>query len=366
MSETSSTTPIQLLDPRTTKTLTTILIFAAVLTILYIARAVVILFAFSILLAYLINPVVRFLQRHSLFFKNLRGPHVAEAYLAFLIAAVFLIHAFAPDLHRHPTRAIQNVQTLVEKVSSGEIADDLGASFGWSDAQAAQGKAFIQQHKTQIDGFVTTAEQFLSVALSGVIAIPILALFFLSDGEKLTEQVVRLVSRPSNHEAIQSLVAELDLTLQHYIRAKVTLALLSFTFSSLAMLLLGFSNPLMLGLLAGILEFIPVAGWILAAGTILTFGFVTHAHWIWMLLLLVVWRLFMDYLIAPKVMGHELELHPLLAIFIMMIGGAVGGIIGIYLSIPLIAVARVVWRRFLARSVPPITSTPLLEPTPQL
>ena len=128
MSETSSTTPIQLLDPRTTKTLTTILIFAAVLTILYIARAVVILFAFSILLAYLINPVVRFLQRHSLFFKNLRGPHVAEAYLAFLIAAVFLIHAFAPDLHRHPTRAIQNVQILVEKVSSGEIADDLGAS----------------------------------------------------------------------------------------------------------------------------------------------------------------------------------------------------------------------------------------------
>ena len=146
----------------------------------------------------------------------------------------------------------------------------------------------------------------------------------------------------------------------------VSMSLEAFTFSSLAMLLLGFSNPLMLGLLAGILEFIPVAGWILAAGTILTFGFVTHAHWIWMLLLLVVWRLFMDYLIAPKVMGHELELHPLLAIFIMMIGGAVGGIIGIYLSIPLIAVARVVWRRFLARSVPPVARTPLLEPTPHL
>ncbi len=366
MSPTTSTKPIQLLDPRTTKILTTILIFAAALIVLYIARAVLVLFAFSILLAYLINPVVRFLQVHSLFFKNLRGPHVAEAYLAFLIAAVFLVHAFAPDLHRHPTRAIQNVQTLLEKVSSGEIADDLGTSFGWSESQAAQGKAFIQQHKIEIDGLVKTAEQFVSIALGGVMAIPILALFFLSDGQKLTEQFVRIVSTPSNREAIQSLVIELDATLQHYIRAKVILALLSLTFSSIAMLLLGFSNPIMLGLLAGILEFIPVAGWILAAATILTIGFITHAHWIWMLLLLLVWRLFMDYLIAPKVMGHELELHPLLAIFTMMVGGAVGGIVGIYLSIPLIAAVRVIWRRFLARSAPSAENPTFLNPSTQV
>jgi predicted PurR-regulated permease PerM len=346
MNEASSTKPIELLDRRTTKILTTILVFAVILAVSYIARAVLVLFAFSILLAYLINPVVRFLQRHSLFFKNLRGPHVAEAYLAFLIAAVFLIHAFAPDLHRHPTRAIQNVQAFLEKVSSGEIADDLGTRFGWSESQAVQGKAFIQQHKIEIDDFVKKAEQFVSIALGGVIAIPILALFFLSDGQKLTDQLVRIVSTPGNREAIASLVVELDATLQHYIRAKVILALLSFTLNLLAMLLLGFPNAIMLGLVAGILEFIPVAGWILAAGTVLTFGFVTHAHWIWMLLILVVWRLLMDYLIAPKVMGHELELHPLLAIFTMMIGGAVGGIIGIYLSIPLIAAARVIWRRF--------------------
>ena len=122
----------------------------------------------------------------------------------------------------------------------------------------------------------------------------------------------------------------------------------------------------MLGLLAGILEFIPVAGWILGRShdpylrlrdsRPLDLDGRPHRR------LAIVHGL----LIAPKVMGHELELHPLLAIFIMMIGGAVGGIIGIYLSIPLIAVVRVIWRRFLARSVPAATSAPLLEPTPQL
>jgi predicted PurR-regulated permease PerM len=148
------------------------------LAILYVARAVLILFAFAILLAYLINPVVRFLQQHSLLFKNLRGPHVAEAYLAFLILAVFLIHTFAPDIHRHPTRPIEVVQTLSEKVSSGEIADDLGRNFGWSEAQTARARTFIQTHKSEIDSVRKTAVQFVSVALTGIVVIPILALSF--------------------------------------------------------------------------------------------------------------------------------------------------------------------------------------------
>ena len=56
-------------------------------------------------------------------------------------------------------------------------------------------------------------------------------------------------------------------------------------------------------------------------------------------------NLLMDYGIAPRVMGHELEIHPLLAIFTVMIEGAVGGIGGIYLSVSLVAALRVIWHR---------------------
>jgi predicted PurR-regulated permease PerM len=355
--EASSAGSTELLDRRAAKILLTILVFAGVLATLYIARAVLVVFVFAILFAYLINPVVRFLQRHSLFFKNLRGPHVAVAYVAFLAMAAFLVHTFAPDLHRHPAQFIESIRMVSEKVSSGGIADDLGKNFGWSEAQTDRTRTFIQQHQDEIDGFLKTAMRSVYTALEGLVVIPILALFFLGGGEKLAEQVVGLISTPSNGEALRSLVAELDKTLQHYIRAKVTLALLSMLFSSVAMLLLGFSNAIMLGLLAGILEFIPVAGWMLAAGTILTVGFVSHAHWIWMLLLLLLWRLVMDYGISPRVMGHELELHPLLAIFALMVGGAVGGIVGIYLAIPLIAAARVIWRQSVVSAVSPATDS---------
>lgn len=175
--------------------------------------------------------------------------------------------------------------------------------------------------------------------------IPILAIFFLSDGEKLTKQVIRLVSTEKNYQAIQSLAAELDFALQRYIRAKVILGGLSLGYCSVAMFVIGFPNALGLGVMAGILEFIPVAGWMISAATIVSFGILAHSHWIWMLALLGLWRVLMDYWIAPRVMGHELEIHPLLAIFTMMAGGAVGGIVRMYLSVPLVAVLWVLWRR---------------------
>ena len=86
-------------DRRTLNVLMTALLFGLVLAIVYVGRAVIVIFAFSILFAYLINPIVRFLQSHSLFFKNLRGPHVAEAYLALL----FLLGAHYPQF-RSATR----------------------------------------------------------------------------------------------------------------------------------------------------------------------------------------------------------------------------------------------------------------------
>jgi predicted PurR-regulated permease PerM len=145
---------------------------------------------------------------------------------------------------------------------------------------------------------------------------------------------------------MRSLADELHLMLQRYIRAKVILGGLSLLYCLIAMLLLGFPNAIMLGVLAGVLEFIPVAGWMTAAVIIVAAGALSHAHWIWMLALLIVWRILMDYAIAPRVMGHELEIHPLLAIFTLMVGGAVGGIVGIYLSVPLVAALRVIYRRF--------------------
>jgi predicted PurR-regulated permease PerM len=336
---------MKLLDRRTLSVLVTVIAVGMVLAIIYLARAVIVIFAFSILFAYLINPHAKFLQRHSLLFKNLKGPHILQVYLVFLISLASVFHAFGPEFHGRPGRLAREIPTFADTVASGEIADSVGRNLGWTDAQTLRLRAFLQGQRANIESAKQAIQRSALEIVGAVLVIPVLAIFFLNDGDELANQFILLVSPSGNVGAVHSLAAELNVMLQHYIRAKVILGILSFLFSSAAMLVLGFPHPLALGVIAGILEFIPIAGWMMAAATIVSAGALAHSHWIWMLALLAAWRVCMDYAISPRVMGHELEIHPLLAIFTVMVGGAVGGIVGVYLSIPLVAALRVVWRR---------------------
>jgi predicted PurR-regulated permease PerM len=342
-----------MLDRRTIKVLLTALVFVLAAGLVYIARAIIVLFVFSILFAYLINPAVRVLQRYSLFFKDLKGPHIFQAYLGFLILLALLVHAFAPDFRSRPGM-LGNLPALADSVANGDIANNFGRNLGWTDDQTLRLRTFLQGNKSAIENAREKIQRSAVTVAGAIVVIPILSIFFLSDGEKLVNQAVLLLHPTSDQDGLRSLVVDLNFMLQRYIQAKVILGLLSFLFSFLALLLFGFPHWLALGALAGMLEFIPIAGWIMAATTISGIGIITHSHWIWMLALLGIWRLVMDYAISPRVMGHELEIHPLLAIFSVMAGGAVGGIAGIYLSIPLVAALRVLWHRISA----PTNATP--------
>jgi len=332
-------------DRRTVNILLTILLFSVVLALAYIARAVIVIFCFGILFAYLIDPVVRFLQSHSLLFKNLRGPHVAEAYLGLLILIAVLLHVLAPGSLGRTVKAVQQLPAVSDQISSGEIATAVANQYGWNDSQAQQLKTFLVRHRAAIRDLTIATEQLATAAFGAIVLIPILAIFFLSSGKALVDQVIRVVSTRDNREALHSLASELHVMMQHYIRAKVIMGGLSFAYASTALLILGFPHALALGLLAGILEFIPMAGWIIAATTMISVGLVTHSHWIWIAVLLGIWRILMDYWIALRVWGHELEIPPLLAIFTLMVGATVGGLPGVYLSLPFVAAVRVIWRR---------------------
>ena len=344
-------------DRRTLNVLLTILAFAVVLAILYVARGVIITFVFAILLAYLIDPVVRFLQTHSLFFKNLRGPHVLEAYLAFLVCLGLVAHAIAPRLISLNSKLLKTAPAVMEGISTGEIADTIGDKYHWEDARRSQLKQFLIRHQDFTQKITQDAERLTSKALVVLVVVPILSIFFLAEGRQITDTFIHLLSTEENHQTIREVADELNLGLRAYIRAKVILALWSLAFYSTAMLLLRFPHAIALGILGAILEFIPLAGWITSAATIIVVGVATHSHWIWIAVLLGVWRLIMDYVISPRVVGHNLEVHPLLVIFAVMVGGEIDGIVGIYLSIPAIVVARVIWQKWLSSRMPSHSQT---------
>ena len=64
------------------------------------------------------------------------------------------------------------------------------------------------------------------------------------------------------------------------------------------------------------------------------------------IIFLIAWRLVQDYVISPRIMGKSVELHPLAAIFGVLAGGEIAGVLGVYLSIPVMASLRIVWRRW--------------------
>jgi predicted PurR-regulated permease PerM len=338
-------------DRRTLDILLTTLLFAVVLATVYVARGVLIVFTFAILLAYLIDPVVRFLQGHALFFKNLRGPHVLEAYLAFLLCLAFTSHALVPRLTNIKSKVFETAPSLLEGLSTGEIADGIGRKYHWNEAETQRLKQFLIEHRDLTVELVQSAERFTSNALAAAFVIPILAIFFLAEGRRMADAFIQVFFTENNQREVREIADELNVGLKAYIRAKVILAAWSFAFYAAAMLVARFPHAVALGVLGGALEFVPVAGWMTSAAVIVTVGVLTHSHWIWMAALLGLWRLIMDYFISPRVVGHNLEVHPLMVIFAVMVGAKIDGIVGVYLAIPFIVVVRVLWQKCLNPSL---------------
>jgi predicted PurR-regulated permease PerM len=79
---------------------------------------------------------------------------------------------------------------------------------------------------------------------------------------------------------------------------------------------------------------------------ILGVAFFTGSHFLLVAIFLGVWRVVQDYVVSPRLMGKSVELHPLAALFAILSGAEVAGVIGVYLSIPIAATLRIFWRRW--------------------
>lgn len=334
------------LDDRTGNAVTTVALFMAAAAILYLARGAFLILLLSLLFAYLLEPAVMWVQLHSRFGQQNRTWAIAQVYLIGTVVLGGLGYEFGPHVAAQIRNLTAAVPEILEGLSSGKAPVGLGAGHGLSAAQQLWIQGLLTRHHDVLArGFERGAASAAYVAASAiwVFAIPILAIFFLRDGRQMMNAFSEAVEPRGDRTPVKRILRRVDTMLGKYIRAQLALAGLSFVFYSISMLVLRFPYAIALGMLGGVLEFLPAVGWIASAVAILTTGFLTHAHWIWMAVLLVVWRLVQDYVNSPRIMSDSLELQPLTVIFALMVGGQVGGIAGVYLSVPAVAVLRIVW-----------------------
>ena len=334
------------IDDRAGNVATTLALFLIGVAILYLGRGAFLILLLSILFAYLLEPAVTWVQEHSRLGRRNRTWAIVQVYLIGTLVLGGLAYEFGPHLVAQIKSLNAAVPALLEGLSSGGASAPVENMQGLSTARQLQIQRLLARHRDFIArAFERGASSAACVAASAIwlLAIPVLAIFILQDGRKMAEAFGEAVKKRRNGSPVQRILRRVDTMLAKYIRAQLALAGLSFVFYSLSMLVLGFPYAIPLGILGGVLEFLPAVGWIASAVAILTVGFLTHAHWIWMAGLILVWRLVQNYVNSPRIMGENLELQPLTVIFALMVGGQVGGLAGVYLSVPAVAVLRIVW-----------------------
>ena len=334
------------IDDRAGNVVTTVALFLIAAAVLYLARSACFILLLSLLFAYLLEPLVTLAQQHTRLGRRNRTWAIAQVYLAGFVLLGSIGYATGPILLRQIKSLNAAVPQILGGLSAGNAAVHLGAKHGLSAAQQQQIHDWLARNHdfiTRLFERGASSAAYIAESAIWLFVIPILAIFILRDGQQLVDAVVDAVGRGRDHTRLKQILAQVDSMLAKYVRSQLALAGLSFVFYTASMLLLGFPYAIALGLVGGALEFLPAVGWLASAATILTIGFLTHAHWIWMALLLVLWRLVQDYVNSPRIMGENLQLQPLTVLFALMVGGQVGGVAGLYLSVPAVAVLRIVW-----------------------
>jgi predicted PurR-regulated permease PerM len=344
---------LTIIDSRTSRVLFTAFLFAVGLGFLYAARRTLILFLFAIFFAYLINPAVGRLER----LLRSRAWAITAIYLLMLIALVLFGLLVGPRIARQSARLASSLPGLVDKASTGQlsgqigqIAARIGNEHGWSAETQKRIQSFLISRRTDVSLLAERIGVRAAAAAQEVwllFLVPILAIFFLRDGGSFHEVLVALVQSRSQREFLQDVLQDLNQMLAQFIRAQLTLAALSLLAYTSILGAMRVPFALMLGTAGGALEFVPLAGPLLAGTAMMVVAILTgYQHWAFLLLFLFVWRMVLDYVISPRVMGVSVELHPLAALFGILAGGEIAGILGVYLSIPVMASLRIVWRRW--------------------
>ena len=335
-----------LADARTARVLVTVLLFSLALGFLYVARATLIAFLFAIFFAYLMSPLVNRLE------KLLHGRVLAIAviYSLLLVLVVVFFVVVGPKVTREGARLGQSLPDLLTRLRSGDLTEKLGKEHGWSSATSVFVQSFLNSHSDDI----TQLAQRVGLRVADVakqawlfFVVPLLSIFFLKDGRAFSDFLLAAIQSRPQREFLENVLNDLNQMLAHFIRAQLTLAALTLVMYSVFLAIMRVPYALVLGTLGGVLEFIPVVGPLAAALVIVSVALLlSYKHWLILVVFLGSWRLIQDYVSSPRIMGESMELHPLAAIFGVMAGGEVAGILGIYLSIPVMASLRIVLRRW--------------------
>jgi predicted PurR-regulated permease PerM len=332
------------LNPRAARITWTIIVVLALLAFIYAVRSTVLVFMTAMFLAYVLWPLVAFVERHAPRWLG-RTLALTIVYVVFWGALVAILVTVGVNLFEQASSFAKNIQGMIKE---GHWLDNMFSWLGesarkqitdWITAQFSSGGAallpYLQGAGQALRGTLTGALYFVLV--------PILAFFFIKDGRDMRSYIVKIFADGPKQILANEILEDIHVMLGHYIRVLVTLALISVVVYSVFLGILRVPYSVLLAFQAAVLEFIPVIGPIIGGIIMLIVaGFAGYQH-LWVIAVFwLVYRMVQDYVLSPHLMHHGVQIHPLVVLFGVLAGEQIGGVTGMFFSVPLIAILRVV------------------------
>ncbi|HWX09844.1 MAG TPA: AI-2E family transporter [Gaiellaceae bacterium] len=330
-------------------------------------RHVVFLFLVALLIALLLNPLVRGLGKVWI----PRGLAVAIVYLTFAAAVAVAVIALATVVVQQTRHASHRVDHYFT-VDSGRLHQtgaehDLARLQHWLDGHhlkrvrvEKQGTKFlnsigtkdVQKYTTKALTWAEGASLAVFSLLFSVVLVIVVSVYMLLDMARLAAAANR---RFPPYPGSTPLIERMEQALASYVKGQLALSFIIGASSGIGLWALGMVGllphggryALIFGVWAGITELIPYVGPWLGAVPPVAYALVLHplsAVWVGLLFLGI--QQLEGHVVVPKVMGHSLRLHPLLVIFGLLAGGEIYGFPGILVALPLLAALRAAWGFF--------------------
>ena len=335
------------------------IVLAVAITLWVIVKlsGVILLLILSIFFAYFVSPLVEFLSRPIRVagrkFVMPRAVAIALSYLIIVAVIVVGIYVLVPRLgSQFPEFAQQargywtslggTMQGWVEYFRSHRMPGPL------LDAINGAIPKLIERVSQTVSAILTSMVAWLGY-IPWLVLIPVLSFFLLKDVDTFRRSALQMLPRGRWRWRGDEFFQDVNSTLAAYIRAQLTACLFIGVVCAIGFALLGLPSPLVLGLIAGICEFVPLVGpllvAIIAALAALLHGGLFLAFIV--LVFLVVLRIVQDYVVYPRLIGQGIHLHPLAVIIAILSGAELAGVAGIFLAIPVVAIVTVSYRHWL-------------------
>ncbi|MCA1063507.1 AI-2E family transporter [Rossellomorea sp. AcN35-11] len=290
-------------------------------------------------IAYLLHPVVEKIHEAGIH----RGIAIMFIYILFFGGLGFAVYKGTPiiihqlkDLSENASMFTDQYQKWLRYIQS--------ETSSWPDGIQSQLEERINRMEAWLTGVVAmviaTVMKFMNSLLL-VAIIPFVSFYLLKDITKVKAFMWRLTPKKWRQSGI-SFARDVDESLGGYIRGQLLVCLIVGGLSAGTLWLLGMKYPLILGLIIGVTNVIPYFGPIIGAvPAVIVASTISVKMMIYVVIMVVVLQFLEGNILSPLIVGKSLHMHPLFIMGALIVGGEVGGVIGMIIAVPFLAVLKV-------------------------